>query len=414
LSMSHNFVPILLFLSCGVWTYEAPEDKQDVFAVKACPAFLTFVNAAYLAGATVELLCHCKPPEVQYVVWFFRKHRASSTETRALTDHHGNRLQDTSEVLHSSDLRSRFSIRLFSLLVFRAGPLDSGVYICGSAHRDFFFGFDLDIQEVHTLTFTPRLGPEEWGRNHPLYKVFTSFQPWSQCDRCGVEGEQVRIGLCFVHSHILHVRYRWTNQSVVSCGSEAVPRAFTQLKQGKVGPKMEVKSCQVACPTEAPPPSKVMAFTAFLGLFMSATAAVLVFHLNHPADTVLTLGCPGAHSDMAVAWDQESTPIYRFHHPSAGNIRATSARLLIDTGHHLHIHISVYYCWLQGRRVAEIHLLVYTHLGRGKSVLSDPELPAAAEFVLKSYAVMTNGFFILFIFSCRVMCCSRNDSHSFA
>ncbi|XP_020560594.1 protein FAM187B [Oryzias latipes] len=407
-------VPILLFLPYGVWTYEAPEDKQDVFAVKACPAFLTFVNVAYLAGATVELLCHCKPPEVQYVVWFFRKHRASSTETRALTDHHGNRLQDTSEVLHSSDLRSRFSIRLFSLLVFRAGPLDSGVYICGSAHRDFFFGFDLDIQEVHTLTFTPRLSlqnlkkksQEETANSHPLYKVFTSFQPWSQCDRCGVEGEQVRIGLCFVHSHILHVRYRWTNQSVASCGSEAVPRAFTQLKQRKVGPKMEVKSCQVACPTEAPPPSKVMAFTAFLGYSSaSQVAQIKVFHLNHPADTVLTLGCPGAHSDMAVAWDQESTPIYRFHHPSAGNIRATSARLLIDTGHHLVFQPAktqdsgVYHCWLQGRRVAEIHLLVYAHLGRGKSVLSDPELPAAAEFVLKSYAVMT-ALFLLLLF-CR-------------
>lgn len=111
--------------------------------------------------------------QVQYVVWFFRKHRASSTETRALTDHHGNRLQDTSEVLHSSDLRSRFSIRLFSLLVFRAGPLDSGVYICGSAHRDFFFGFDLDIQEVHTLTFTPRLAPEEWERKY--FNLFDCF-----------------------------------------------------------------------------------------------------------------------------------------------------------------------------------------------------------------------------------------------
>lgn len=60
-------VPILLFLPYGVWTYEAPEDKQDVFAVKACPAFLTFVNVAYLAGATVELLCHCKPPEVMLI-----------------------------------------------------------------------------------------------------------------------------------------------------------------------------------------------------------------------------------------------------------------------------------------------------------------------------------------------------------
>lgn len=58
--------PLLLFLllSADVWSYEAPEDKQDVFARKACPAFLTFMNAAYLAGVTVELPCHCKPQQV--------------------------------------------------------------------------------------------------------------------------------------------------------------------------------------------------------------------------------------------------------------------------------------------------------------------------------------------------------------
>ncbi|MEQ2201873.1 hypothetical protein XENOCAPTIV_019687, partial [Xenoophorus captivus] len=139
-----------------VWSYEAPEDKQDVFASRACPAFLTFTNAAYIVGVTVELPCHCKPQEVQSVVWFFRKHQGSSDETRALTDHHGNKLLDTSQVLHSSDLRSRFSIRLFSLLIFRAAPTDSGLYICGSAHQDFFYGYDLDLQEAPTLSFTRR------------------------------------------------------------------------------------------------------------------------------------------------------------------------------------------------------------------------------------------------------------------
>lgn len=60
-----------MFLACffilmhsEVWSYEAPEDKQDVFASRACPAFLTFTNAAYIAGVTVELPCHCKPQEV--------------------------------------------------------------------------------------------------------------------------------------------------------------------------------------------------------------------------------------------------------------------------------------------------------------------------------------------------------------
>lgn len=96
--------------------------------------------------------------QVQSVVWFFKKHLDSSEETRALTDHHGNKLLDTSQIPHSSDLRSRFSIRLFSLLIYRAGPDDSGIYICGSAHKDFFYGYDVDIQEAHALSLTPRWG----------------------------------------------------------------------------------------------------------------------------------------------------------------------------------------------------------------------------------------------------------------
>ncbi len=77
-------------------------------------------------------------------------------ETRALTDHHGNRLLDPSRVPHSGSLQSRFSVRLFSLLIFRAAPDDSGIYICGSAHKDFFYGYDVDIQEARMLSFTPR------------------------------------------------------------------------------------------------------------------------------------------------------------------------------------------------------------------------------------------------------------------
>ncbi|XP_038165084.1 Ig-like V-type domain-containing protein FAM187A [Cyprinodon tularosa] len=401
------------WLPSKVWSYEAPEDKQDVFATRACPAFLTFTNAAYIAGVTVELPCHCKPQEVQSVVWFFRKHRGSSDETRALTDHHGNTLLDTSNIPHSSDLRSRFSIRLFSLLIFRTGPSDSGLYICGSAHKDFFYAYDLDVQEAPTFSFTPRVTQESRKskryrdsfiiHSHPLYQIFISFQSWSVCDRCGVPGEQVRVGLCYVHSQFLHVRYRWTNHTVASCGSEAVPASFSLLKQG---PKVEVKGCMVTCPTEAPPPSKLIALMTFLG-YSSASLPVPmpVFYLNHPADSVLALGCPGARPNMAVAWDQESKQIYRSEQTAGGNFSYFSPRIRIDTGHHLVFHPAkiqdsgVYYCWLQGRRAAEIRLLVYLSLGDEQQVWSHPDFAAAIQTVFKSYAVMTALFCLLLI--CR-------------
>ncbi|KAM6929518.1 Ig-like V-type domain-containing protein FAM187A [Lycodopsis pacificus] len=400
---SSILLPLFLLLSPGVWSYEAPEDKQDAFATKACPAFLTFTNAAYLAGGTVELPCHCKPQQIKSVVWFFRKHRSGSKDTRALTDHHGNRLLDPNRIPHGGQLRSRFSIRLFSLLIFRVEPDDSGIYICGSADKDFFYGYDLDIQEARTLSFLPRTLSKGMskrrkglGSTEPLYRVFTSFRPWSVCDRCGVPGEQVRAGLCYVHSQYLHIRYRRANQTVTSCGSGAVPRAFGQLKQSAVRAKLQVKSCQVTCQAQAPPSSKIIALMAFLGY-----NSLPVFYLSHAADRILTLGCPGARANMAVAWDRGVEPIYRSERLTGPNLRTTSPRLLIDTGHHLVFQPAktqdsgVYYCWLQGHKAAEIRLLVYAHLGRGQSVTSHPDFWKALKTVLRSYAVMTAVFCLL-------------------
>lgn len=92
------------------------------------------------------------------MVWFFRKHQSDSEETRALTDDNGNKLLESNQITHSGDLRSRFTIRLFSLMIFRTAVDDSGIYICGSAKGDYFYAYDLDIQEVQELSFTSRLG----------------------------------------------------------------------------------------------------------------------------------------------------------------------------------------------------------------------------------------------------------------
>lgn len=62
-------------------------------------------------------------------------------------------------------------------------------------------------------------------------------------------------------------------------------------------------------------------------------------------------------------------------------------------------YLGVYYCWLQGRRAAEIRLLVYLSLGDEQQVWSHPDFAAAIQTVFKSYAVMTALFCLLLI--CR-------------
>lgn len=232
----------------------------------------------------------------------------------------------------------------------------------------------------------------------PLYQVFTSFWPWSVCDRCGVRGEQTRVGLCYVKSDYLHVRYRWTSQTVASCGSSAVPQRFGLTQTNHQGAELGVRSCQVPCPPNSIPQPEHQALLEFLGYNKPAAHGVLIYYHNHPVDTPLILSCPGAKPQHAVAWDQGSRPLYRSQYMEGLNV---TFRLFIDTGHHLHFSPATqddrgsYYCWIQGKRAAEIKLGIYYRLGR-KRLLSDPESLYALRIILLCYGGMT-GVFVLIV-----------------
>ncbi|XP_012691718.2 Ig-like V-type domain-containing protein FAM187A [Clupea harengus] len=385
--------------------YEAPEDKEDVFASRVCPAFLVFDNAAYLSDMTIELPCHCKPEEAHSVVWYYQK-QLGSTDIRALTDFQGTSVVDSSHVGRGSELRSRFSIRLFSLLIFRAQESDSGHYLCGTVSGEFFYGYDVDVQKAKKVSFlwskTQRVAAVKSGDNL-LFQVFTSFWSWSVCDRCDVPGEQTRVGLCYVKSDYLEVRYRRETHKVTSCGSSAVPKGLG-LEKDKYGAELGVKNCNVPCPpkTELSSPEH-QALLEFLGYSeQKPSVTVPVYYHNHQADTLLILSCPGARPEHAVAWDRGSMPLYRSQYMEGLN---QSARIFIDTGHHLHFQPvqledkGSYFCWLQGKYAAEIRLGVYLRLGQ-RRLLSDPESMYALKVILICYMVLTAVFLLIVFGQC--------------
>ncbi|XP_010872706.1 Ig-like V-type domain-containing protein FAM187A [Esox lucius] len=402
---------VLLTLSSSALlsAYEAPKEKDDIFASKACPSFLVFNNAAYLADMTIELPCHCKPERAHSVVWFYQK-QLGSLDTRALTDFHGTALVDPSRVGPGGDLRSRFSIRLFSLLIFRAQVEDSGHYLCSTTRGDFFYGHYVDVQEVRRVSFS-------WSRargvaavaagtssrssqDPPLYQVFTSFWPWSVCDRCGIRGERTRAGLCYVKTDYLHVRYQLTSRTVAPCGSAAVPRRFG-LGEFRLhgGAELAVRSCRVPCPPGPRPRPEHQAMWDFLGYNEPAAQGIPVYYLNHPVDTPLILSCPGAKLQNALAWDKGSMPLYRSQYMEGGN---RTSRVFIDTGNHLHFCPATledqgsYYCWIQGKRAAQIKLGVYNRLG-GKRLLSNTESLYALRIILLCYGAMTGLFIVILL-----------------
>ncbi|EPQ06263.1 Ig-like V-type domain-containing protein FAM187A [Myotis brandtii] len=403
--MNLPHIIVLLWAWGSLRAFEIVE-KENIFQRTPCPAFLMFDNAAYLADMSFELPCHCKPEEVSAVVWYYQEHLGSS-HTKVLTDFDGQMLTAASQVRVGSDLLVRFSIRMFSLLVFRAQPEDSGLYFCGTRKGDYFYAYDVDIQSSEGMVATFKdLGQEPFADDYRgSLHVFTTFWEWTPCDRCGVRGEQWRIGLCYLQSPDLSPRYRKTMPDVVSCGSRAVPRKL-QAKVRDHTPELLVQSCLVPCKNTTKIRGRLMAilnYVSKVGRRPWLPQVPIQYHqqrLSHG----LIISCPGARPEHAVAWDKDRQHFYRTQYLKGTN---RSMRVFIDHGNHLHIRFTqlddrgIYYCWRQGERVAGFRLGVASQ-GRYKVSLSDPEVRSALELTLIGYLLLTAVFVTIHL--CRCCC----------
>ncbi|NXY00123.1 F187A protein, partial [Centropus bengalensis] len=384
----------------------ATEEKGEVFNTMACPAFLMFVNTAYLAGMTFELPCNCKPKEVSSVVWYFQKSRGSP-KTEVLTDFDGNVVVDSGRIRAGSDLLKRFSIRMFSLIVFQAEVTDSGHYLCGTKKGDFFYGYDVDVQpsDHMAVAFVDRDQHIQDDSKEKFFSLFTTFWDWTRCDRCGVRGEQRRIGLCYVQSSHLHPRYKTAVPNVTSCGSKAVP---AQLRRpGHLRrPEVAIRSCLTPCPKEDVPKEGVQAISNLiskLGKKPWLPRLPTQFH-RQPLGGHLVIACPGARPEHAVAWDKDSVRLYRSHYLLGVN---KSMRVFIDHGNQLHIQEArgsdegTYVCWREGRKVAGFRLRV-SHLRQRWRTFTHPETVHAVKVLGSSYLIITGVFVAI-----HALCCCQ-------
>ncbi|NXG81248.1 F187A protein, partial [Baryphthengus martii] len=383
----------------------AVEEKEDVFKRTACPAFLMFDNTAYLADMTFELPCKCKPREVSSVIWYFQQNMGSH-KTIVLTDFAGTRIVDSSHVRAGSDLLERFSIRTFSLIVFRAQVTDSGHYMCGTKEGDFFYGYDVDVQpsKLLTVAFVDRGQHVQDDRKEKLFTLFTTFWDWTRCDRCGVRGEQRRIGLCYLQSARLHPRYRTAVPNVTSCGSKAIPAHFGQPGRLRT-PEVAIRSCLTPCVQKEVPEEGVQAISnviSKLGEKPWEPRVPTQFH-KQPVGSSLIIACPGARPEHAVAWDKNSVRLYRSRYLVGVN---KSMRVFIDHGNHLHIQQvrigdrGTYFCWREGEQVAGFRLSV-TYPPRRRRTLDDPE----TIYALKAIGISYVGIGIIFVAIHVSRCC---------
>ncbi|CAN8201996.1 unnamed protein product [Coccothraustes coccothraustes] len=382
----------------------AIEEKGDVFKKTACPAFLVFENAAYLEDMTFELPCKCKPKEVSSVVWYFQKN-LHSHETTVLTDFNGTVIVDSEEVRGGSDLLKRFSIRMFSLIVFRAQVRDSGHYLCGTKEGLFFYGYDVDVQPARKITvaFLDKDQHVQEDHKEKEFTLFTTFWDWTRCDRCGVRGEQRRIGLCYVQSAQLKPRYRTALPNVSSCGSGAVPTSFGRLIRLH-GPEVAIRSCLARCPEKEAPEEGVQSISNIvykLGEKPELPRVPIQYH-NQPPNSDLVISCPGARPEHAVAWDKGSVRLYLSRY--LVGVRK-HMRLFIDHGNNLHLQrlrrrdTATYFCWREGELVAGFQLTVTFQPRRQRSP-SDPESIFVMKAVGISFAIIVGIFCLIHLSRC--------------
>ncbi|KAM6334003.1 Ig-like V-type domain-containing protein FAM187A [Alca torda] len=393
----------VLLCMVGVLHAFAIEDKGDVFARMACPAFLMFDNAAYLADMTFELPCNCKPKEVSSVVWYFQKNMGSH-KTTVLTDFAGTIVTDSQHINTSSNILKRFSIRMFSLIVFQAQVTDSGHYLCGTRKGDFFYGYDVDVQPTKHITVAFLDSGQHIQDNvrEKLFSFFTTFWDWSRCDRCGVRGEQRRIGLCYVRSGQLHPRYRTAVPNVTSCGSRAVPPRIQRAVRLR-RPEVAIRSCLTPCLKEKVSKEGMQSISnviSKLGEKPWLPHIPTQFH-KQIVGSGLVIVCPGARPEHAVAWDKDSVRLYRSRYLIGVN---KSMRVFIDHGNHLHIQRvqvsdgGIYYCWHEGKMVASFRLSVF-HQKQRKRTLRDAETIFAIKAISLSYILISIIFVIIHV--CR-------------
>ncbi|NWH56877.1 F187A protein, partial [Geococcyx californianus] len=381
----------------------AIEEKGDVYNRMACPAFLMFVNTAYLAGMTFELPCRCKPKEVSSVVWYFQKNMENHKPT-ILTDLAGTRVVDSGHIRVGSNLLKRFSIRMFSLIIFHSQESDSGHYLCGTDKGDFFYGYDVDVQPTKHIrvAFMDKDEHIQDDSTAKDFNLFTTFWDWTRCDRCGVRGEQRRIGLCYMQSPWLHPRYRTAMPNVTSCGSNAVP-AHLQKPGHLRRPEIAIRSCLTPCQEKKVHKEGIQGISDVISKLSQKPWLSRIptqFHRQLlGGDLVIT--CPGARPEHAVAWDKESVRLYLSHYLIGVN---KTMRIFIDHGNHLHIQqIKVndegtYFCWREGKLVAAFRLRVIKWHQHWRT-FNDPETIYAIKNIGLSYLIISALFIVIHV--CR-------------
>ncbi|XP_012506991.1 PREDICTED: protein FAM187B [Propithecus coquereli] len=174
-----------------------------------------------------------------------------------------------------------------SLIIREPLPSQTGVYCCLNENGTQVVQYEIDFQDVATLHITHTGLGQQPLQNETLYPdgkelIFTRWEPWQDCNRCGGPGERKRLGYCYVGEPLEEPTPCWLYLKEVEVWSS------------RMRPELQVEACDTPCFDGEPLGVGYITFDDF--------------QLKEESESVW-LSCPLASIYRPVIWEADETPL---------------------------------------------------------------------------------------------------------
>ncbi|XP_012630511.3 protein FAM187B isoform X2 [Microcebus murinus] len=127
-----------------------------------------------------------------------------------------------------------------SLQLTNPQPSQTGFYHCQSNDATLLVGYELDFQDASDLHITHKGLHQKTLGNETLHLggqivIFTHWEPWQDCNRCGEPGERKRLGYCYVQEPLEKPMPCWLYLRETN-------RPYSRMR-----PELQVEACHVPC-----------------------------------------------------------------------------------------------------------------------------------------------------------------------
>ncbi|KAM4015469.1 protein FAM187B [Anomaloglossus baeobatrachus] len=370
-----DLVSLTLFLGTLV-----PEEAsaKTVF----CPAQRP-CKTAFASYNPITLKCGDRPKDA-LVQWQYLEINKPDTQALTFIQSSGSipsanlNKQEHMKVL---DLVSRSEIESGNLKFLSPRVQDTGIYTCKYERRPLAL-YEIEFQDISNIYISHVTLGQSFQPNHTVNlgdigtaKIFTVWNDWQRCDRCGTSGEMKRLGFCYV----MIIRHSFVVEELRPCGlSQSNNSQIRSLHK----PELRIKMCEETC--------NEITSTEDEGFMM----VIDNYHTYLHADVLLT--CPMSSVYEAVYWEHGNKT---FTHLM--QMMTNSSYVLDQTtgGGTLTIHRvnksdeGLYRCYIEQRLVGEFHVMT-SDMGE----TSEPTRMSMKEYIMFGLVMLLGFLFFLSMF----------------